>query len=196
MAGVDSIIKEILDEAEANAASIRQKASDEAKAAMADASASCAVEAKTLRENAARQADAYAERITSRIGMLRRESVLRTKQALIEETIEAAYEKLKNADDASYFAMIETLAERELQGEDGVIIFGENDLKRLPKGFADRLAEAAKKKGGTVTLSKEAGDIENGFILRYGGIDENCTLKALFSQKKEQLQDTVMSILW
>lgn len=196
MAGVDSIVKEILDEAEKNASDIRKKASDEAKASMAEASAACAAEAKSLRENAAKQSDAYADRITSRIGMLRRENVLRTKQALIEETIEAAYEKLRDADDETYFGIIRTLAERELQPEDGVIIFGENDLKRLPENFADQLAAAAKKKGGTLTFSGEAGDIENGFILRYGGIDENCTLKALFAQKKEQLQDTVMSILW
>ena len=41
-----------------------------------------------------------------------------------------------------------------------------------------------KKNGGSLKISKEGRNIENGFILAYGGIEENCTLRAMFDAKK------------
>ena len=49
---------------------------------------------------------------------------------------------------------------------------------------------------GSLTVSRTPADIENGFVLRYGGIDENCSLRALFEEKRETLQDIVNKILW
>ena len=50
--------------------------------------------------------------------------------------------------------------------------------------------------GGSLTVSPEAAPIDNGFILKYGGIEENCSLRALFSSMKDQLQDKVNAALW
>ena len=55
---------------------------------------------------------------------------------------------------------------------------------------------AAAEKGGSLVLSKEQKAIEDGFILVYGGIEENCTLKALLDAKKDELQDKVNEILF
>ena len=54
----------------------------------------------------------------------------------------------------------------------------------------------AKEKGGSLTLGKEPGKIEDGFLLVYGGVEENCTLKALMDAKKDSLQDKVNEILF
>ena len=43
---------------------------------------------------------------------------------------------------------------------------------------------------------KEPRPIEDGFVLVYGGIEENCTFRALMDAKKDQLQDTVNQILF
>ena len=64
-------------------------------------------------------------------------------------------------------------------------------LARLPEGFAVKLQDIAVKHGGSLKVSDERADVENGFILRYGGIEENCSLRALFSAKQEELQDEV-----
>ncbi len=45
-------------------------------------------------------------------------------------------------------------------------------------------------------LKKEPKAIPDGFVLVYGGVEENCTLKALFDVKKDQLQDKVNEILF
>ena len=51
---------------------------------------------------------------------------------------------------------------------------------------------AAKKKGGSLELTETVPDgMDGGFILTYGGIEENCTIKALFDAKREELSDKV-----
>ena len=51
-------------------------------------------------------------------------------------------------------------------------------------------------KGGSLTLSKEQRTLDGGFILIYGGIEENCTIRALFDARRETLQDQVHGLLF
>ena len=50
--------------------------------------------------------------------------------------------------------------------------------------------------GGSLTLSDEARPIGGGFLLVYGGIEENCTIKAVFDSKREELSDRVNRLLF
>ncbi len=47
-----------------------------------------------------------------------------------------------------------------------------------------------------MTLAGEPKEIDRGFILTYGGIEENCTFKALMDCKKDELQDLIRNILF
>ena len=49
----------------------------------------------------------------------------------------------------------------------------------------------AKEKGGNLTISKESRNIDGGFVLVYGGIEENCSIQALFHSEREYLADKV-----
>ena len=66
----------------------------------------------------------------------------------------------------------------------------------MPAGFEKKIEAAAKEKGGSLVLKKEPKAIADGFVLVYGGIEENCTLRALFDAKRDQLQDQVNAILF
>ena len=66
----------------------------------------------------------------------------------------------------------------------------------LPKGFEDTLNQALAEKGGRLTVSGQAAAIDGGFILSYGGIEENCSFEALFDSAKETLQDKVQELLF
>ena len=92
--------------------------------------------------------------------------------------------------------MMESLLTKNVLSKDGEILFGERDLKRMPSDFEDKIKEIAEKKGGSLKLVKEVADIPDGFILRYGMIEENCTLRALFDTKKNQLKDIALSKLF
>ena len=66
----------------------------------------------------------------------------------------------------------------------------------MPADFEKKIKAAAEAKGGKLVLKKEPKAIPDGFVLVYGGVEENCTLKALFDVKKDQLQDKVNEILF
>ena len=154
----------------------------------------------------------YGQRIQSQIGMRQRQTLLRAKQDMIAEVLEEAYQKLLKAPDASYFTMILNLAEKNIQSGKGEILFNAKDLKRLPADLQEKLAALAKAKGGQLTISKEAADIDGGFILRYrpddvkedpdlpdstyGAVEQNCSLSSLIAEKKDELSDLVYQNLF
>lgn len=49
---------------------------------------------------------------------------------------------------------------------------------------------------GKLTVSRETRDIDGGFVLSYGGIEENCSIEALFYAARERLQDRVQELLF
>lgn len=196
MAGIDTITNEILQTA-------RAKADEQTAAAKAKAEeliAAAQKESDGIRETAAAKADAdaasYAKRIESQAGMRKRQTLLKAKQDIIGEVIEAAYEKLVGLPDEEYFALLGKLIVKNVQPGAGELLLNAKDLKRMPESFAEEAEKAASDAGGTLAVSAEAADIANGFVLRYGGIEENCTLGALFAEKQDQLRDKVREVLW
>ena len=95
-----------------------------------------------------------------------------------------------------YFEMLLKILEKYVQPLDGEIFFSPADLKELPAGYEEKIIACANAKGGNLRVSEEGRDIENGFVLAYGGIEENCTLQAMFEAKKDELSDKVHQILF
>jgi V/A-type H+-transporting ATPase subunit E len=196
MAGVDNIINEILQEANDKAAGILDEAKKKAAEIENAAQKESADAAGRAAQKAELDAEEYARRSDSASQMLKKKAILSAKQDIITEVIKKAYQKLDQQPDDAYFEMIRTLLKKAVHEGDGEICFSARDLKRLPKNFEQDAKKIAAGNGGSLKLSKEPADIENGFILRYGGIEENCTLTALFEEKSEQLRDKVHQVLW
>ena len=66
----------------------------------------------------------------------------------------------------------------------------------MPESFQSDIKKLAEAKGGKLTISGEGRNIENGFVLAYGGIEENCTLKAIFDAKRDEFADKIHHILF
>ena len=197
MAGIEAITEEILQDAQKEADKIIDSAREQAE----EIRNAARTDAEKIRQKAASRTEhdlaVYSERLQSQKEMRRRQAVLSAKQKMIGEAIEKAYARLAEQNDADYFSMLEGILEREAEeGQAGEILFGKRDLERLPVDFEEKAKRAAAKKNGSLTVSRTPADIENGFVLRYGGIDENCSLRALFEEKRETLQDIVNKILW
>ncbi len=135
------------------------------------------------------------ERTISAIDLKRRTRFLEVRQQLINETIEQAYESIGEMDEKRYAELLKQLVAAHVWPQKGQIIFAENDRKKLPKGFEDEVLRIAETAGGSLTVSDEERNIENGFILVYGGIEENCTLRSIFDEKKDRLSDLVRETL-
>jgi len=196
MAGIEAITNDILQEARDKASKMIEEA--KAAAAKVEEEARSAGEQVTAQaqQKAKQEAEAYARRIESQIAMRRKQAVLKEKQDVIADVIAQAKDAMGQLSDDAYFETVLALVAEHAHAQDGEAAFSAADLKRMPKDFAAKLQEAAKKAGGTLTLSDEPAQIEDGFILRYGGIEENCSVRALFEEKKEQLQDLVHGILF
>lgn len=70
----------------------------------------------------------------------------------------------------------------------------QRDLDRVPSGFADRINAALT--DGSVKLSGQSADIDNGFILVYGDIEINCTFRALINEQKDIVREKVCGVIF
>ena len=196
MAGIDNITKEILQEAQERAGQLIAEAQKKADAAQDEAKKAAEETLKKAGEKAELDAANYADRITSQIGLRKRQAALSAKQGIIDQVIDTARKQLSEQDAAPYFEMIIKLVTSHIGKGAGELFFGSRDLGRLPKAFAETVSAIAKAKGGELKISDKAADISDGFILKYGGIEENCTLDALFAEKRDSLLDKVNKVLW
>ncbi|MEG1427052.1 MAG: V-type ATP synthase subunit E family protein [Oscillospiraceae bacterium] len=191
MTGLDSIVAEIRQAAEAAAKNETAEAEKQAKTLLDEARKTGEKNvAAILKDGELRKADIL-DRARSAAQLETRKKQLFSKQELITKTIAAAKEKLLHTDDTAYFEILLKLAAKYATEEPGEMCLGTRDLQRLPKDFAERAAKI-----GAITVSEKPCEIKNGFLLIYGGIDVNCTFDALFASAADELQDEVATILF
>ncbi len=196
MTGLEKIIEKISLDAKSAGAEVRARADDRCADILSQAKAECdRIDAKAEADANALRADILA-RGESGAQMQRKNRILTAKQEMIHGVIDAAKKKLLGLDSIDYFVLLGKLAKKYAQPGDGVMYLSETDLNRVPSYFRSALAEIGAKKGGTLVLSDESRDLGGGFVLAYGGIEENCTFEALFEENKERLQDVVRATLF
>ena len=196
MAGIDTIIAQIMSDTDASCAEILSKAKAEASdiiaVAQADAGARDAEVKKTL--------DTVRERkdrsIKSSADLKRRQAILNAKYDIIQEVLDKAYRTVLAMPEDEYAEFLIGLLKANVRKGDAVMQLSSGDLAKISDKWKKAFAAAAKEGGCNLTVGDEPADIEGGFILSYGGIEENCSLKALFREKKDRLTDAVSGVLF
>ncbi|HEY9574351.1 MAG TPA: V-type ATP synthase subunit E family protein [Lachnospiraceae bacterium] len=196
MTGLEQIISQIQEEAKDKTQEILSQAGQQAQQIIDSQTAETKEKLDRLQSEEQAWEEEYKEKLKSSKELQKRREILKAKQSLVEEVLKAAYERLANQEDDAYFAMIEKLLDKAVLPKEGHLYFSEKDLKRLPGDFRQRVDALAQSKGGSLQVMEEGKKIENGFILAYGGIEENYSLKALFNEKREKLQDKVCAVLF
>lgn len=196
MSGLDRMKARILEEAEQSAAEILGKAEEEAGAVVRTAREEASAKALEIAERAKRAGEEAEERTEASLDMHRKQAYLAAKQEIIMDVLRTAYEKIMNLDDERYFGLLEKMLRKYAAAREGVIYFSKKDLRRMPEEFERKIKAAAADRGGSLTLSCDPADIDGGFILVYGGIEENCTIKAVFDSKKDELSDQINRLLF
>ena len=120
----------------------------------------------------------------SRCDLETRNAFLKRRREEIDKTYSEILNKMKNLPDEDYFELIYTFA-KKLNGMSGVVLLNEKDMNRLPKNFLARLEKC----GVKAELSKAPCDIESGFILKCGDIEENMDFSAILSEKRDAIED-------
>ena len=196
MSGLDKMKAQILKEAEDSAQEILSKAREEARKILENAQEEADGQAQKIASKAEKDALDQASRAASAQDMQRKQAYLAAKQEVIREVLQKAYRRILDLDDREYFEFMEKLLEKYALPENGEIRFTEKDLNRMPEGFSGKVKTIAAEKGGSLEISGAPCAGEGGFLLVYGGVEENCTIKAVFDSKREELSDQVNRMLF
>lgn len=189
MSGLDKIIEEIGASAKAEADIILQKADQYCEEYMANVKKEVQQEVEHFEKNAEAQRNLYREKTKSGAGFRERNAILKAKQQSVQEVMKRARKKLENLPENEYFDFLTRLFKKNVQPQSGIMFFNEKDIKRMPENFKTRIENVAKEKGGQIEFSSDRADVENGFVLVYGEIEENCRIKALFEADMGRLKD-------
>lgn len=171
-------IKKILDDgkskADAYVSEIKSKAETEAAAIKASAEKKAAL----MIENAKSGCESYIKR-----------EELAAKSEIVSDCISSAGVQIKSMDQDRYFESIVALIMKYAHEGEGELIMNSRDIDRMPRGFLKKVNAELKKSGSSLVLSDTPADIDSGFIIRYGGIEENCTFDALIEDKIDEIKD-------
>ena len=196
MGGLEEIIRQIKIDAESEAKEILDKANDTCDSIRKEAIDEIEKIEKAGTKKADSEAKLALEKIISAALMESKQEILKTKQAIISDIIEKAYDRISSLPDKEYFDALLKIVEKYAQPSDGRILLNQKDLDRIPADFEGQANKIAGDKKGSLAIGEDAADIENGLILDYGDIEENCTFRALFNNKKDVLQDQINALLF
>lgn len=195
MTGIEKIVEKIREESLNRCEAVIAEAKENAGEILFDERKKAEKEAEKIisegknkalkKENAARSA---AETIS-------KTRYLEVKNAIVNDIIAAAFEKIEEMSDEDYFALLLSLCEKNVESGEGTMFLSKRDLERAPKDFEESVNSLVYEKGA-VRLSKKPMDIENGFVLVYGDIEVNCTLRAVFDEKLDSLRDALCKELF
>ena len=196
MTGLENMIKQIETEAENAAAGILSEGEGQAEALLEKARSDCREIRTEAEAEGSRRAKEIQEKAHSASAMKKKREILSAKQRLLAETLEKARRSLGELEAGAYFRLIISMAEKYVQPLEGEILFSPKDKERLPKEVEKELFSIAEKRGGTLKISQETCHIDGGFLLRYGGVEENCSFEAVFRAQEEELKDRISTVLF
>ena len=196
MTGLDTILQAIAQDTKKSCDGILQEYRQKAAAIEQDTQKQLtALQEDSTKKIAALQQES-SERAASAAQLSRRRGVLSQKQKIIASMIDEARKTLCELPDDQYFSTLISLGRQYALPQPGVLVLGPKDHARMPADFLAKM-NAALPAGASLTLQDEADPrAQDSFLLLYGGIEENCTFRALFTAKQEELQDKVQQMLF
>lgn len=197
MTGLEKIIQAIEAEAEARAKVILDQARSDAEGILNEAQIQADKACAEILSKSEMDLKSVSSRAESGAILQERKLILDAKQKLIGNILTKAEDRLRSLPDAQYFDIILKIVKRHAHKASGKIMFSPADQRRLPTDFSIALTGVlAGNTGAKLTIAEETADINGGFILVYGDIEENCSFEALFSAAQEELRDKVNAFLY
>jgi len=195
MSGLEKIIGHITKESEAVTGELLKEASKKAEAIVSESEKKTLDECDRIKKKAEAEALNIGERAEASAALKTKRILLSAKQELIEDTIAMIMKELNSLSDAEYVGYFTKLFEKHIPSQDAVMRLSKNDLSRLGDKL-DGFVKMAAEKGSKLTVAKEAADIANGFVLDFGGVEENCSFAALIEQNSEEIKDIISKKLF
>ena len=195
MTGLDRITQMINEEAAIEGQKIIKEASAEVKKIIAESRVKAAKLSKEIVDKARKEADLITATAKGNAEAITRNRYLEIRNAILNDVISAAYLEIEKLSDEEYFDLIRKLCVKYIQPGECTMVMNGYDLGRLPQDFELEINSEVFEKSA-VYISKQAVDIENGFILSYGQIEINCTFKAVFDENMDNLKDMLSPFMF
>ena len=195
MTGLDRIIEKILLQSQENCNAIINEASLEVKKIISEAREKANKESAEIVAKATAEAKKIEAVAKSSAESITRNRYLEIRNAILNDIISAAYLEIEKFSDEEYFDMLKRLCiNNVLEGECEMHLNG-YDIGRLPDDFEMSINSEIYEKGA-VHICVTPADIDKGFILVYGDVEINCTLKAVFDENMDRLKDMLSTALF
>ena len=198
MKGTEKIIAHIRADGDAEAKKIIDAASKQAEEKRAESFKAALSEYEKLMQ----AGNAECEDILSgsrRIAeMEAKKSVLSVKQEMISAAFDAAREEIVNMPRDKYTQFLARMAAEAAAGGVEEIVLNARDKAEVGKAVCKAANELLSAKGtpGKLTVSEDTADISGGVIVRFGGIETNCSIDALIRQRRSGLSTEVAAALF
>lgn len=198
MKGTEKIIAHIRADGDAEAKKIIDAASKQAEEKRAESFKAALSEYEKLMQ----AGNAECEDILSgsrRIAeMEAKKSVLSVKQEMISAAFDAAREEIVNMPRDKYTQFLARMAAEAAASGMEEIVLNARDKAEVGKSVCKAANELLSAKGtpGKLTVSEDTADISGGVIVRFGGIETNCSIDALIRQRRSVLSTEVAAALF
>lgn len=196
MTGLEKIINTIDSDNAVRCEQIISSAQKKAESLKTEAKTNAEIKAKEIIDSAKEKCNKTADIQESRNAQIQKQFLLNTRINLINGVISAASQKLDNLTDGEYFDFLIKLIKKYACEGKCECICNSKDNARMPAGFKTQAVEAASSKGAELTFPDKTADIKNGFILRYGLIEINCSFDSIIDENREELKEKVNAILF
>ena len=196
MAGIEKITSAILADADKESAGIISAAEESAKKLIDKASQDCDSFLAAANDRLDKKLAGENKKTVSQCEQAEKLILLKAKQDIIDSMIVKAKAKLLILEKEEYFDNLLKLLEKQAQSEKGILLLNKKDLDRIPSDFSEKVNQVATKKGGMIDISQDTVDIDGGFILKYGNIEINSSIDALFEENQDELIDVVNKMFW
>lgn len=193
MSGLELITSQILEESKQQSNEILKKAQEQARkrfSAAEEEMKQYAEEKRTQLEKELAMREQMAESDKKR---LERQSHLKIKTAEIDRVLEEAKKRVQALPDEEYRKLMVRLFLEYAEGGDCVIAASEAEKKRLGEEFLKACCDGMEK--GKAVFSEDSIQADAGFVIRYGRVEENCTLDGIFAGREQELRDTAAACL-
>lgn len=198
MKGTEKIIAHIRADGDAEAKKILDAASKQAEEKRAESFKAALSEYEKLMQ----AGNAECEDILSgsrRIAeMEAKKSVLSVKQEMISAAFDAAREEIVNMPRDKYTQFLARMAAEAAASGMEEIVLNARDKAEVGKSVCKAANELLSAKGtpGKLTVSEDTADISGGVIVRFGGIETNCSIDALIRQRRSGLSTEVAAAMF
>lgn len=191
--GLDTILSCINSESEKNVSRILLEAKSKAETIIKSAEKT----ATSMKNEAVNKADVlFSETVEHQKNALKHDEnqkILAEKQKILNMSITDGINKIKKFDDKKYFELMKSLIARYAADtkSDGTLYMNENDIKRMTADFENMLENSYP----NITIDSD-NTIDAGFKIKYGGIEDNCTIDAVVEAELDNIKTNVSKILF